>query len=48
MAAGRIYPMSKARGSRGEEHPHIQGTVAVQAQEGLEELSYIEGQEGRQ
>ena len=26
-------------------HPHVQGAVAAQAQEGLEELSQVEGQE---
>ena len=26
---------------------HVQGAVAARAQEGLEELSHIEGQEGR-
>ena len=46
MAAGRSNPKPKARGSSREEQPHIQGAVAVQAQEGLEELSHIEGQEG--
>ena len=30
-----------------EEQPHVQGVVAARAQEGLEELSHIEGQEGR-
>ena len=38
---------SKARGSGQEDQPHVQGAVAAQAQEGLEELSHIEGQEGR-
>ena len=28
--------------------PHIQGAVAVRVQEGLEELSHVEGQVGRQ
>ena len=37
--------MLKARGGR-EEQPHVQGVVAVWAQEGLEEPSHIEGQEG--
>ena len=32
----------------GEDQPHIQGLVAAWAQEGLEELSHVEGQEGRQ
>ena len=27
--------------------PHVQGALAAQAQEGLEELSHVEGQEGR-
>ena len=30
-----------------EDQPHVQGAVAARAQEGLEELSHIEGQEGR-
>ena len=38
----RSYPTSKARGGGREEQPHA---VAVQAQEGLEELSHVEGQE---
>ena len=29
-----------------EEQPHVQGVVAVRAQEGLEEPSHVEGQEG--
>ena len=45
------YPRSgaapEARGGGGEEQPHIQRTVAARAQEGLEEPSHIEGQEGR-
>ena len=54
--AKRSYPPSKARGGQ-EEPPQVggqelqpgganQGAVAVQAQEGLEELSQVEGQEG--
>ena len=39
--------MSKVTGSAREEQPHIQGAVAARAQEGLEELSHTEGQEGR-
>ena len=31
-----------------EDQPHVQGAVAVRAQDGLEELSHIEGQEGQQ
>ena len=41
-------PTPKARGGGWEDQPHVQGAVAARAQEGLEELSYIEGQEGRQ
>ena len=37
---------AEARGSGQEELPYIQGAVAALAQEGLEELSHIEGQEG--
>ena len=40
-------PRPKARGGGREEQPHIQGTMAARAQEGLEELSHVEGQEGR-
>ena len=39
--------MPKARGGGREDQPHVQGAMAAQAQEGLEELSHIEGQEGR-
>ena len=38
-------PKPKARGSGWEEQPHVQGVVAAWAQEGLEELSHVEGQE---
>ena len=55
--AGRSYPASEVRGGR-EKPPHTRGKgpqpggatrekVAAQAQECLEELSHIEGQEGR-
>ena len=37
-------PMPKARGSGQEDQPQA---LAAQAQEGLEELSHVEGQEGR-
>ena len=47
-AAGRSYPTPTARGRGREDQPHVQGAVAMQAQEGLEELSHIEGQEGQQ
>ena len=40
-------PTPEARGGGREDQPHIQGAVAVRAQEGLEELSHVEGQEGR-
>ena len=38
----------EARSSGLEKQPHAQGVVAVRAQEGLEEPSHVEGQEGRQ
>ena len=41
------YSMPKARGGSREEQPHVQGAVAAWAQEGLEELSHVEGQEGQ-
>ena len=47
-AAGRSYPAPKARGGGQEEQPHVQGGVAAQAQEGLEEPYHVEGQEGWQ
>ena len=37
--------MSEIRGSGREEQPHAQGAMAVRAQEGLEELSQVEGHE---
>ena len=43
-AAGRSNPMPEARDGGWEDQPH---TVAARAQEGLEELSHIEGQVGR-
>ena len=39
-------PMPEASGGSREEQPHVQGAVAAWAQEGLEELSHIGGQEG--
>ena len=45
--AGRSNPTPEARGGGQEDQPHVQGAVAAQAQEGLEELSHVEGQEGR-
>ena len=44
--AWRSYPTPEARGHGQEDQPHIQGGVAVRVQEGLEELSHAEGQEG--
>ena len=42
-------PTPEARGGGREDQPHVQGAVAAQAraQKGLEELSHVEGQEGR-
>ena len=45
-AARGTYPASEVRGGSREEPPHVQGEVAARAQEGLEELSHVEGQEG--
>ena len=39
-------PMPEARGGGREDQLHVQGAMATQAQEGLEELSHVEGQEG--
>ena len=44
---GRTNPTPEARGGGREDQPHVQGAMAVQVQEGLEELSHIVGQEGR-
>ena len=41
-------PMPEARGIGWEDKPHVQGAVAARVQEGLEELSHVEGQEGWQ
>ena len=38
----------EARGGSQEDQPHVHRALAVRAQEGLEELSHVEGQEGRQ
>ena len=45
--AGRSYPTPEARGGGWEELPQVQGAVAARAQEGLEELFHIQGQERR-
>ena len=39
--------MPEASGGGWEDQPHVQGALAVRAQEGLEELSHVEGQEGQ-
>ena len=44
---GEELPKSEVRGGGREDQPHIQGAVAARAQEGLEELSHVEGQEGQ-
>ena len=49
VAAERSYPQTpkpKARSGGQEDQPHVQGALAAGAQEGLEELSHVEGQEG--
>ena len=46
-AGGTSYPMPEARGGGQEDQPHVQGAMAAWAQEGLEELSHVEGQEGQ-
>ena len=46
--AKRSYPSSEVRGGGWEEKLHVQGTIAERAQEGLEELSHVEGKERRQ
>ena len=43
----RSYPVSEVRGGGREDQPHVQGAIAEWAQEGLEELSQVEVQEGR-
>jgi len=44
---GRSNPTPEARGGGQEDQPHVQGAMAARAQVGLEELSHVEGQEGR-
>ena len=39
--------MPEARGGGREDQPHVQRVVGARAQEGLEELSHVEGQEGQ-
>ena len=38
-------PMPEARSGSQEDQPHVQGAMAVWAQEGLEEISQVEDQE---
>ena len=47
-AARRTNPTPEARDGGREDQPHVQGVVAAWVQEGLEELSHVEGQEGWQ
>ena len=42
----RSYPASEVRVSGREEEPHFQGVVAARAQEVLEDLGHVQGQEG--
>ena len=42
----RSYPASEVRGGGQEDQPHIQGAVAAQALEGLEELFHVQGWKG--
>ena len=37
----------EARGGGREDQPHVQGALTAQEQKDLEELSHVEGQEGR-
>ena len=37
--------MPEARGGGWEERPHVQGAVAVQAPEGLEDVFHVQGWE---
>ena len=43
--AKRSYPMSEVRGCGQEEQPHVQGAMAVQMQEGQENLLDVQGEE---
>ena len=46
-AAWRTNPTPETKGDGWEDQPHVQGVVVAWAQEGLEKLSHVEGQEGR-
>ena len=39
--------MPEAKGHSWKEQPHLQGVVAAQAQEGLEDLFHLQDQKGR-
>ena len=41
-------PYVRGQGGSQDELPYSQGAVAARVQEGLEELSHVEGQKGRQ
>ena len=40
-------PTPEARGGSWEDQPHVQRAMAARAQESLEELYHVEGQEGQ-
>ena len=40
-------PTPESRDGGREDQPHVLGAVAARAQEGLEEISHVEGQEGQ-
>ena len=44
----KSYLMPEARVGSQNKQPHVQGVVAARAQEVLEELFHVQGQEGRQ
>ena len=46
QTVGQDWVSEQRNAYGGEDQPHVQGAVAVRAQEGLEELSHIEGKEG--
>ena len=46
-AAARSYPTPEVRAGCREEQPHVQGAAAARAQESLEQLFHVQGQEGR-
>ena len=45
--ARRSYPRPEARGGGQKDQPHVHEAVAAWVQEGLEELSHVEGQGGQ-